>query len=83
MRTRTADIQTRIIEGYIELMKNLSLRSKLDLISRLTESIKSDIKEKKPGFEKSFGAWDSSESAQEISSEIRSSRQFNRQIEGL
>jgi hypothetical protein len=64
-------------------MKNLSLRSKLDLISRLTESIKSDIKEKKSTFEKAFGAWDKSESGEEIINSIRSSRRFNRQIEEL
>ena len=80
---KTADRQTRLIQGYIELMKNLSLSSKLDLITRLTESIKSDIKEKNPTFEKAFGAWDKAESAEEITDSIRFSRQFTRQTEEL
>lgn len=80
---KTADFNNRLIDGYLELLKNLDPSSKLDLISKLTISIKSDLKDKKNAFEKSFGAWDNSESAEKITKEIRDSRSFYRKIENL
>lgn len=79
---KSADINTIIIEGYLQLLDNLSPSSKLELISRLTASVKSD-KNKKSSFQKAFGAFQSEKSADVIIEEIRSSRTFTRQIEGL
>ena len=70
-----------IIDGYISLLDNLNPADKLDLISRLTESVKSDLSVKKSSFKKAFGAFDSKKSAEEIIEEIRSSRSFKRKIE--
>jgi hypothetical protein len=78
---RTTDINTTLIDGYLRLLDNLSLSNKLDLISKLTLSAKTDISLRKKSFYKAFGAWDSKKSADEIISEIRGSRTFNRQIE--
>ena len=80
---KAIDINTTIIDGYIKLLDNLSPTNKLDLISKLTVSVKSDITEKKKSFYKAFGAWESKQSADQIIGEIRSSRTFNRQIEEL
>lgn len=80
---RTADINTVLIDGYIRLLENLSPSSKLDLISKLTLSVKLDITKRKRNFYKSFGALDSKKSADQIVSEIRSSRKFTRQIEEI
>ncbi|TVR78255.1 MAG: hypothetical protein EA412_09215 [Chitinophagaceae bacterium] len=80
---KTADFNNRLIDGYLELLKNLDPKSKLDLISKLTKSIKSDLKFKSKTFEKAFGAWDKSEDAEKITKEIRDSRSFNRKIEDL
>lgn len=80
---RTADLYTKIINGYLGLLKNLSPSSKLDLISKLTQSVKSDIRSQKNNLEKAFGAWDQEESADELINTIRNSRLFNRKIEGL
>ena len=77
----TADINTTIIEGYLRLLDNLSPGNKLDLISKLTASVKSDITNKKSSFDKAYGAFESEKSADEIVNEIRSSRTFTRQIE--
>ena len=77
----TADINTTIIEGYLRLLDNLSPANKLDLISKLTASVKSDITNKKSSFDKAYGAFESEKSADEIVNEIRSSRTFTRQIE--
>jgi hypothetical protein len=80
---KAVDINNTIIDGYIRLLDNLSPSNKLDLISKLTLSIKSDIAEKKKSFYKAFGAWESKQTAEEIIKEIRNSRTFNRQIEEL
>ena len=80
---RTVDLNTTIINGYVELLDNLSTNNKLDLISKLTTSVKTDLTSKKSSFKKAFGAFDSKKTAEEIIDEIRESRVFNRQIESF
>jgi hypothetical protein len=80
---RAAKINTTIIDGYIRLLNNLSPNDKLDLISKLTASVKADLGVKKTSFKDSFGAFISDQSAEEIIKEIRDSRVFNRQIESF
>ena len=70
-----------LIDGYVQLLDNLSADSKLDLISKLSTSVKKDINNKKSSFQNAFGAFESSQSAQEIINDIRNSRMFTRQIE--
>ena len=79
----TVDLNTKIIEGYLQLLNNLSPGSKLDLISRLTASVKSDISKEKSTFRRAFGGFESEKSADEIIHEIRNSRSNNREIEPL
>ena len=78
---KAIDINTTLIEGYLRLLDNLSPNNKLDLISKLTLTVKTDITDKKKSFYKAFGAWESKQSADEIINDIHSSRTFNRQIE--
>ena len=80
---KAIDVNTTLIEGYLRLLDNLSPNSKLDLISKLTLSVKTDITDRKKHFFKAFGAWESKKSAEEIINDIRSSRTFNRQTEQL
>ncbi len=77
------EINKSIIDGYLLLLDNLTPANKLDLISRLSNSIKSDIKEKEKSFQKSFGAFKSKESAEELIASIRSSRVSTREIESF
>lgn len=78
-----ATLNTNIVDSYLALLKTLSPGNRLDLISRLTQSLKSDIRSEKGHFESAFGAWQGNESADQIITEIRNSRTFNRQIEEL
>ncbi|MFZ4464647.1 MAG: hypothetical protein ACOYN5_12425 [Bacteroidales bacterium] len=78
---KTIDINTTLIEGYLRLLDNLSPGNKLDLISKLTLSVKTDITDRKSSFYKAFGAWESAQTADEIINDIRISRTFNRQTE--
>ena len=80
---RTAGINTTIVDGYVGLLDNLSTNNKLDLISKLTASVKTDLSNRKSLFKKAFGAFDSKKSAEEIIEEIRNSRVLIRQIESF
>ncbi len=80
---RTAEINTTIVDGYVGLLDNLSTNNKLDLTSKLTASVKTDLTNKKSSFKKAFGAFDSKKTAEEIIEEIRNSRVSTRQIESF
>ena len=69
-------------EYYFDILKNLNADSKLDLISQLSQSLKSG-KVDSPSLESLFGAYESEETADEIIAEIRSSSISNRHIEQL
>lgn len=79
----TIDIDNKLIEGYLRLFENLSPNNKLELISKLTKSIKMDFSKKESSFSKAFGALDSDLSAEEIIEEIRNSRISTRNIESF
>jgi hypothetical protein len=78
-----AAINSHILNTYMAFLETLSPGAKLDIISKLTQSLKSDVKSKENLFESSFGAWIGNESVGEMVKGIRDSRTFNRQIEGL
>jgi hypothetical protein len=73
---KSIDINNTLIEGYLQLLENLSPSNKLDLISKLTLSVKTDITNRKKSFYKAFGAWESRQSAEEIIKDIRNSRTY-------
>ena len=80
---KASEINTTIVEGYVGLLRNLSTSDKLDIISKLTISVKTDLKKKTSSFKKAFGAFESKKTAEEIIKEIRSNRISTRQIESL
>lgn len=65
-----------IINAFSNLFENLSAISKLELLEKLTKSIKKDTKTKNSDFFKSFGAFESEKTAETIIQEIKSSRNF-------
>ncbi|MCF8232694.1 MAG: hypothetical protein K9J27_10940 [Bacteroidales bacterium] len=72
-----------ILNNYLGLLKNLSQETKLELIEKLAQSIKTGKKEKESRFEKSFGSWNSDKNPDQIINEIKGSRTFNREIESF
>jgi hypothetical protein len=80
---KSYDLNITITDGYLQLLSNLSAEMKLDLITKLTLSLKSDIKSDKKLFKKSFGGFKSNKTAEQLISEINMSRVFNRQIDSL
>lgn len=64
-----------ILETYSNLFEGLSSINKIELIERLTKSLKVNTS-KKTTFYKSFGAFSSNKSAEEIVAEIKANRKF-------
>ncbi|MDQ5929378.1 MAG: hypothetical protein QG594_1157 [Bacteroidota bacterium] len=52
--------------------------TKLELIEKLTKSLKSETKKKESDFYKSFGAFSTEKTSDEINAEIKSSRNFRK-----
>jgi hypothetical protein len=80
MKTNRIDIA----DNFFGMIKNLSADVKLELISKISDSLKGTKKEAKDdSWKELFGAWQSDESAEEMIESIRASRHTNRQIEDL
>lgn len=76
--------QSSVADYYFGLLQSLNPVSKLDLISKLSQSLKEEVVAKKSrSLEELFGAYQSDETAEEIIAAIRSARVFNRNIEPL
>lgn len=76
-------IHTTIIDGYMGLLNNLSPNDKLELISKLSTSVKANLKPKKNKFKSAFGAMETSKTAEEIIEELKQQRSFKRDIESF
>lgn len=70
-----------IVETYSGLFEGLSTMNKIELIESLSKSLKTETKTKEDIFFKSFGAFSSEKSAEDVIAEIKSSRKFrNKEI---
>ena len=70
--------ERHIVESYSNMFSGLSSLSKIELIESLTKSLKKDKIEKVDVFYNSFGGFSSEKTAEEINTEIKSSRKFTR-----
>ena len=70
-----------LIDNYFGLLRGLSKETKLQLISKLSNSMIEKVDENESLVDRFFGAFKSEKSAEEIIKEIRESRTFNRTIE--
>ncbi|WP_162339972.1 hypothetical protein [Cyclobacterium salsum] len=68
--------ERHIVETYSELFESLSSASKLELLERLTKSIKEGRRSNEKEFFSSFGGFASDKSAEEINKEIKENRKF-------
>lgn len=80
MNSSTQDIS--IADYYFGFLENLNTESKLDLISKLSLSLKNEEIPKTP-LNSLFGAYQTDETADEIISDIRKSRVSNRIVESF
>ena len=72
-----------VADYYFGLLKHLNPDSKLDLISKLSESLKKSDETPNVSLQSLFGAYKSEESADEIIDQLRTSRVFNSNREML
>lgn len=72
-----------LTDYYFSFLKNLNADSKLDLISKLSQSLKNNDTASETSLQSLFGTYKSEETADEIIAELRASRVFNRNIEPL
>ncbi len=68
-----------IVETYSGLFEGLSFLSKIELIESLSRSLKTEKSTQESNFYKSFGAFSSEKTAEEIIADIKSSRKFRNQ----
>ncbi|OON69902.1 hypothetical protein [Hymenobacter sp. CRA2] len=73
-----------IADYYLGVLRNLSADSKLDLIARLSQSLKQEQQPAAPtSLQALFGAYQGEETAEELIAAIRQSRVSTRDIEPL
>jgi hypothetical protein len=77
------DLNIRIVDSYLELLKDLSVPAKLDLIAKLSKSVKKKPTSPENSFELAFGAWKGNEPVETLTKSIRTSRHFRRKIVDL
>ena len=81
---KTADINATLIDNYFSFLKNLSVDNKLELIARLSKSMKTSKRTKKEvSLSSLYGWWESEQSADEIIAELKTARNFNHKREIL
>ena len=71
-----AEINPFTIDSYFGLLKNLSQDNKLELIARLSDSMKKNKKPSKRSLNALFGALKTKQSAETLIAEIKTSRNF-------
>lgn len=80
---KAANLNFNLIDSYFGLLKSLSPDSKLELISKLSDSLKGGNIPTNKSLDDLYGSFISKKSADEIIGELKNARNFNRQIEGF
>ena len=75
-KTKMSYTERHLVETYTGLFEGLSSLSKIELIESLSKSLKTEKTTKDSQFYKSFGAFSSEKSAEEIIADIKASRKF-------
>ncbi len=81
MKSSVKKIKTA--DYFFGLLSNLNSDSKLELISRLSDSLKSKPSVKEESLRDLFGSFKSKKTADQLISNLRKSRAFVRKIENL
>ena len=74
-----------IADNFYGMIKNLGTDVRLELISKITDSLKESTTHQQNGdsWKRLYGAFDSQQSADELITELRSERHTKRDIEEL
>jgi hypothetical protein len=81
---KAENLKFNLIDSYLGLLENLSPDNKLELISKLSDSLKSSKKPTEKNSDKSLddlsGAFIFDKSSDELIRELKENRNFNRKI---
>jgi len=80
---QTVDINKKLVDSYLELLRNLSPNSKLDLISKLSDSLKSGKSKKANSLKSLSGDFIPEKTADEIIGDLKEARNFTRETESF
>ncbi len=75
---KTTEINTNLIDNYFTLLKSLSPNNKLELISRLSKSMKTTRKTKDISWKSLFGAMVLDQSVDDFVEGLKNERKFTR-----
>jgi len=75
---KTAEINTTLIDSYFTLLKSLSSDNKLELIAKLSKSLKTTKKAKDNSWKSLFGALELDQSADDFVEDLKNERKFSR-----
>ena len=75
---KVADINTNLIDNYFTLLKSLSPNNKLELIAKLSKSMKTTKKVKGNSWKSLYGALQLDQSADDFVKDLKKDRKFNR-----
>ncbi len=75
---KTSELNTSMLDSYYRLLENLSPDNKLELISRLSRSMKTTKKTSDDAWKKLYGALLLDESADEFIDGLKRDRRFTR-----
>lgn len=78
---KSSDFNLNLIKSYFDLLKNLSSTVKLELISKLLNSMKASKRPEKDSLKSLYGAFISKQSADKLIRDIKVARTFNRKSE--
>jgi hypothetical protein len=77
---KTSDINISLIDSYFTLLKGLSKDNKLELIAKLSKSMKTTKKEKDDSWKSLFGSLELDQSADLFVENLKKDRKFNHKI---
>ena len=80
---KTTELNTKLLDNYFGLIRNLSPEIKINLIEKIAKTLKENISNNRTSINDAFGGWKSNKSADDIIAELKENRNFNRQIEQL
>lgn len=81
---KSIDVNTNLVDSYFALLKSLSPNNKLELIARLSNSLKTSKTSKSDNSLKAlFGSWKSDQSADQLIEELMQARKSTRKIDEL
>ncbi len=73
---KMADMKSTLVDSYYTLLKSLSPNNKLELIAKLSKSMKTTKKVKDESWKSLFGALEIDQSADDFVEELKKDRKF-------